>query len=55
MGIGTGIGASTAASEMIHAIDTLIKKATQQETLDALNELRQKAVEIKQAGDGGWY
>jgi len=55
MGLASGIEAAQVAKQIIHDIDIWIKKATQQETLDALNELRTKAVEIKEAGESGWW
>jgi hypothetical protein len=58
MSIGSGIGASSAASEILTIVEIYLEEAknsTDTYLLDILNEIKQKCLEIKSAGDAGWY
>jgi len=55
MSIGSGIGAASAASEIITLVDNLIENAEEESVLEVLEVIKRKAQQIKEAGDSGWY
>jgi len=51
-----GVEASTAAGEILALIKKLEEKYKDDtKALDALQEVKAKAQQIKEAGDAGWY
>lgn len=52
----SGVGASTAAGEILYLLNQLDEKYKDDpKVLKALQEVKTKAQQIKEAGDAGWY
>lgn len=55
MSLISGVEAALVAKQIMQFVHELRNKTTNQETIDALTEVYEKAVTIKDAGESGFY